>query len=78
MLAYGDQHLPYIWKYCQNYHQIYIDLLTMLCPCFAIAKKIVILANIIKLQPDLAQITRFNDSQYFRIYGILREACSPI
>ena len=39
----------------------------MLCPCCATAKFIF---RQFLLQPDLAQIAKFNDRQYFRIYGI--------
>ena len=39
----------------------------MLCPCCATAK--FNFANIL-LQPDLAQIAKYNDHQYFQIYGI--------
>ena len=45
--------------------------LTMLCPCCAMPS--LISANV-KLQPDLAQITKFSGCQCFRIYGML---CIP-
>ena len=35
---------------------------TMLCPCCAPVN--------MKLQPDIAQIAKLNDRQYFRIHGI--------
>ena len=39
--------------------------------CFVLAVQLpnLIFANI-KIQPDLAQIAKFNDRQYFRIYGM--------
>ena len=53
---------------CQNsYHQTYISLLTMFFPCCTIVKFKLIFSNIL-LQPDLVQIAKFNDHQYFRIY----------
>ena len=49
------------------YHQIHINLLTMLCPCCTTAK---FNFRQFLLQPDLAQIAKFNDRLYFRIYSI--------
>ena len=49
------------------YHQMYIDLLTMLCPCFSTAN---LISAGMKLQPDLVEITNLNDRKYFQIYSI--------
>ena len=49
------------------YQQIYKTYL--LCFVLAVQPANLIFANI-ELQPDLARIAKFNDRQYFRIYGI--------
>ena len=60
-----------IWRFGGQYqnHQICINLLTI-CFVLAVQPPNLISANI-KVQPDLVQIVKFNDRQYFRIYGIL-------
>ena len=50
-----------ITKFTQTY---------LLCFVLAVQLPNLIFANI-KLQPDLAQIAKFNDRQYFQIYGII-------